>query len=429
MSKPCDCSLKNALSRSVGGFAGYASDKLYDLGAKKFKSWTGYGDYTINSNSLVNRGSGGGEPILETRGRSIRISYREYLGEVTTGPTIGAFNATSFTVNPANVLTFPWLAPIAQQFDQYKPMGIIFEFKSTASDSVTGVALGSVIMATEYDVGDATYTSKQEMLNSAYSSECKASENLIHGLECDPNELQRKVFYTRRLNASVSDARDYDMAVFTVATQGGGLAANQSIGSLYVHYEFELLKEQQFGGLSSKDRFWSIYNTPTAVNAGLRGFDPYYGSTPASMRNALVAGIDMGIYVSGASIFFPRRWAGQAFKILVNATGTTKYDIIGTTPGISTGLTVIQQPTIAIGGNTAANTASWTNIATNSPGGGLDTMSVSATVVVLLDVLLASEYAALNTTQMGFMPIFGSSGLSKCRLEIEIIPSSWYNLS
>lgn len=416
----CDCSLKNALGRSVAGFSTYASDRLYDFGAKKFKSWTGYGDYTIHANSLIN-GSGSGDPILETRGRTIRIAYREYLGEVTTGPVVGAFSSTSYQINPGNILSFPWLAPIAQQYDQYKPLGIIYEFKSTASDNTSNTALGSVIMATEYDVNDAAFTSKQEMLNAAYSSEAKASSNLIHGIECDPRELQRNVFYVRQNGDSVAGIRDFDLARFTVATQGGGLAANQSIGSLYVHYEFELLKEQAFGGLAGKERIYGIYINPTGINPANRELAQFYGTTVASMKTCLAAGNDLGIYVTSNTIYFPRKWAGGCFRIKLNCSSPNNYDCVSIIPGVNTFCSVIAQPTALFSGD-SASTASWTN--TSGYRTTVTCQATAAEVVIQLDTIINAEFATFVTGALGIIPI--AVAACKARLEVEVVPADWY---
>lgn len=259
----CDCG-NSAIGRWTGKVGGQLGDRLdsmgrqaLSMGVKRFKTWTGLGDYKLNSNSLISGGiSGTTGPIrIETRGRELVVSFREYLGEVYTGPVVGQFHAQTFVVNPANVKTFPWLAPIASQYDQYIPQGIIFEFKSTATDyTASSASLGSVIMASEYDVTDAPFTTKQQMLNSAYSQESKMSEDAAHGIECAPTETQRKLFYTRTLGTVVAgDVRDYDLCNFTIATQGGGLAANQSVGSIYVHYEFVFLKEQLVNGLQNRN--------------------------------------------------------------------------------------------------------------------------------------------------------------------------------
>lgn len=247
----CECGtseLGGYFGKVGGQFGDMVTNKGYALAGearKRFKNWTGLGDYKIRGNSLI-AGSEGGVPQIQTQNRSTLISFREYLGDVYTHPTdVGAFNLKSFAVNPGNVNTNPWLAPIALQFEQYKPRGIIFEFKTTTADISSTSAVGSLIMMTDYDVLDDPPGNKGEMLNSAYSQESKISYSAVHGLECSPEELQRKVFYTRAASASMTyGPRDYDIGNFHIATQGGNLPVNQSVGSLYIHYEYEFFKEQ-----------------------------------------------------------------------------------------------------------------------------------------------------------------------------------------
>lgn len=312
----CDCGTSGS-GKYLGKIGGQIGDRFEGWGRgvlsqaqKKFKSWTGLGDYKLVSNSLVDGYSLGENMSISSQGRATVIRYREYLGEVTTGATIGAFTSREFTVNPANVVTFPWLAPIAQQFDQYKPLGVIFEFRSTASDSTTNASVGSVLMATDYDAGDSGYETKAQMLNSAYSSEAKASDDMVHGLECDPSELQRTVFYTRRVGATVDNIRDYDLCRTTVATSGGGLPANQSVGSLYVNYEFAFYKEELHGGLQQEGQLWQEWNGQLPSSLLTVG---------AIMGLAPTTGIDMGLrFLDGTGITIPARWAGATFEVRVN---------------------------------------------------------------------------------------------------------------
>lgn len=235
----CDCG-KTGLGQwaaTVGGQAGDALTNygygLMEKGKKRFKSWTGFGDYKLVANSLVN-GAATPHVNVTTNNRMTRIQYREYLGDIyTSEASLGAFNVVSYDIQPANPATFPWLAPIAQQYEQYKPMGILFEFQSTATDNVTAASVGSIVMMTDYDVLDSVPTSKSEMLNSAYAQESKMSDSQVHGVECDPAELQRNVFYTRNtsLTSSTAGPRDYNVGRFHIATYGGSLPIANSVGS------------------------------------------------------------------------------------------------------------------------------------------------------------------------------------------------------
>lgn len=310
---------------------------------KRIKNWTGLGDYKIAANSLITGTTDASAAQIMTEGRGIRVTFREYLGEVYTGASAGAFNPVTYEVNPANVITFPWVSTIAQQYDQYRPLGIIFEFKSTATDSTTSASLGSIMIATEYDVNESDYSNKQEMMNSAFASETKLSENLLHGIECDPAELGNNIYFTRPLGVEVTNKKDYDICRTTVATQGGGLAANSSVGSLYVHYDFLFYKEQIYGGLQAKNLIYQFserqdqssgaYDWPGwgMVRQGMWGTDP---------NITKFGGQDLGIYADGNTIYIPARWAGATFIVHCNFLWAAGYTIVGTTGGINTGLTL-----------------------------------------------------------------------------------------
>lgn len=235
--KNCKCA-----KTAFGRFGSHFGDKAWDFGANLVKKYSGYGDYELVSNSLIGDSSSG-QPIVDVRGRATRVAFREYLGDVYTASSgVGDFNMIALRINPADAATFPWLSSVARQYEQYVPNGIIIEFKATASDNSAGTSVGSVIMSTDYDVLDFQMVDKRTMLNSAYSSESKQSNDQLHGIECDPNELQRKLFYTSAYTPARSQ-RDYDLCYTYIATQGGSLPVSTSIGSIYVHYDFTFYKE------------------------------------------------------------------------------------------------------------------------------------------------------------------------------------------
>lgn len=266
-------SLSEGLGAISGLFTGRTSQFSKDLQAYRGKQremkrlrLKGSGDYRLTSNSLV---SGGGESAGDIQiisgQRSTTIRYREYLGDVFTHPTTpGAFSIASYDINPGLVSTFPWLAPIAQQYEQWTPNGIVFEFKSTSSEYVATQALGSVIMAAEYDQLDSPFLNKSEMLNSAYANECKPSCNALHGIECAPTDRPVNILFTRSGGVPTGgDIRDYDCARFSIATQGGA-TANLNLGSLYVHYDITFRKEQLYNAITAKGLMYDMISTATS---------------------------------------------------------------------------------------------------------------------------------------------------------------------
>lgn len=278
------------------------------------KSLIGWGDYKLRSNSLVRGGgaTGGNVRIIPQGERAVRIVYREYIGDVFTHPTTpGAFSLKAYPLNPGLLETFSWLPPIAQQYEQWTPNGIVFEFRSTSSEYVATQALGSVIMATEYDQLDTPYASKVEMLNSAYSNEAKPSEQILHGIECDPRDNPNSIFYVRS-GAPDGDIRDYDLGTFYVATQGGA-TANLNLGSLYVHYDLTFRKEQLFNGIPIRGQLFQSLKLDTPTLA-----------LPLGSSAATIVGGNMGPSFTPKlnKLTFPEYTVGAHFVVILFLSGT-----------------------------------------------------------------------------------------------------------
>lgn len=227
---------------SVGARVGaWAGDKLGGFLGRI----TGLGDYTVNSNSLL-----GTDPPRVSNGANLReiiISHREYIGDVVTGPA-GSFASSSFLLNPGNSRIFPWLSAVASCFQQYKFRGIVFEFKTMSADALnsTNTALGTVIMASNYNVLQANFASKSEMENTEFSSSCKPSASMYHPIECDPRDTPLTELYIAP-NGVIPDGgtpQFYDFCNFQIATNGFQ-ASNVNIGELWVTYEIALLKPIQ----------------------------------------------------------------------------------------------------------------------------------------------------------------------------------------
>lgn len=327
---------KSYLGQGLQDYGGVIGDTVTNsaisLGRGLARNWFGVGDYTINANSLLGniRNASNGTPTIMTQQRSTRIIFREYIGDITTSSTAGPpqpFNSVTYKVNPGDYNTFPWLASIANQYEQYKCHGLIFEFRSTTTDSSATGSFGSVMCSSDYDVFDPTPTNKREMLTMAYSSEAKAADNMLHGLECDPNELQRRVFYVRNSHNTAdveTDLRDYDICNTTWATEGGDLPASSSIGSLYVHYDFEFFKEQvnqEVAALHTWSGFYRYgrFGTHDAVSSvNIDSWNNYLvdtGENGVAFTDFQQFGKDLGITWTWNTLTFPQTFKGKTLLI------------------------------------------------------------------------------------------------------------------
>lgn len=226
-----------------------AAKVALSMAARRF---LGSGDYETNDapvcNSLINPTSKFATTEFVNQGRrGVRVTESEFIGDIKSGTLVGGstvFHNQTFSLNPSNTTTFPWLSTIANSFDQYEPVGVIFRFKSTSSEfNGSSQALGAVILAADYDVNDPPYASKQEMENSDYAISCKSSRSMAMGIECDPKERLTRVLLTGDPDPG-SATNFYDFCNVQIASQGMSVA-DVTLGELWVDYEFVFYKKQQ----------------------------------------------------------------------------------------------------------------------------------------------------------------------------------------
>nr|UBJ25906.1 capsid protein [Red panda feces-associated circular DNA virus 15] len=252
----------------LGGYLGGPAGAVLGsrVGSKAgdlFSSITGMGDYKVSYNTVVNPQQ---TPMFKNKGRSVFISHREYIQDVVTSATPGAFDIDSFEINPALSSTFPWLATIAQNFEQYRIHGMVFHFKSNSADALNSVntALGTVILATQYNVLLPLFKNKQEMENYEFGCSTRPSSDVLHPVECDPKVTSFGPVFDVKLGGNDSgDNRLYCPGRFSIATVGQqGTSVN--IGELWVTYDIEFFKPRM-GDVASMISQFKATGTFTAA--------------------------------------------------------------------------------------------------------------------------------------------------------------------
>jgi len=245
-------SIGNTLGGMAGGFFGGPAGALAGnfLGGKLghlVEKITGFGDYKVRGNSIMKGGTSPPQIVNSMNRGSVIVRHREFIADI---KATTAFTVKSYPINPGLSGTFPWLSQIAGSFEQYRMRGCLFEFLSTSSDALlsssTSTALGTVNMATQYDVAHANFVDKRGMLNHEFANSSKPSVTFIHPVECKRNRTPITELYTRfGTPPNGSDPHLYDLGNFQIATEGMQ-AAGGVLGELWVTYEVELFKQQFF---------------------------------------------------------------------------------------------------------------------------------------------------------------------------------------
>jgi hypothetical protein len=294
----------NQLFGPIGGQIAGAAGKL-------FRKVTGWGDYKVNGNSLM--GAMDALPGFRSNPSGTRIVHREYLNDVITAVNPGTFQVQTIPIQPGLLTAFPWLSATAENFQQYRLNGVIYEFKSNSADALnsTNTALGTVIMTTDYNVLDPPFASKFQMEQTEFTSTCKPSCNLMHPIECSPALTPTPILYTRPGPVTQGDLRLYDWGNFQIATQGmQGIATN--IGELWVTYDISLLKPK----LAATSDVYDHY-VLSPLNISVQGPN-WFGST--THPPVLSSDSDMGttIAASGGTNFDTIVWPpGYTGKVMV----------------------------------------------------------------------------------------------------------------
>lgn len=226
----------------MGGFIGGPTGaKLGALAGGALARITGFGDYQVSANVLSNKAMvlrDDQTPAFNVKGGVTTITHREYIRDVVS--TGSGFSVNTLAVNPGDKTVFPWLCEIARKYQKYRFKGLVFEFRTMSSEYASGSALGTVVLASNYNAGDVAYTSKVQMENSAFATSCKPSCSMLHPIECAPNLATQGWYYTRDGANTVTAVQFYDLCNTYLATQGISAPEDSVLGELWATYVVEL---------------------------------------------------------------------------------------------------------------------------------------------------------------------------------------------
>jgi len=216
---------------------------------------TGFGDYTVNHNTIA---SGNSVPTFKLASDGVEICHREFIADIK-GSNL--FSLSRFAINPGLASIFPWLSQVAQNFEEYVMLGLVFEYRPTSSTAVFNSspngAMGVVVFATDYNVLAPAFQNKQQMESYEFSSSTVPYNAMMHPVECKPRSNPLDTLWIRSGSTTLGDDRLYDLGQFEVGLEG--MQAVYTIGELWVTYHV-LLKKPRLNpfGLGT---FAHIHNT------------------------------------------------------------------------------------------------------------------------------------------------------------------------
>jgi hypothetical protein len=213
-------------------------------------------------------------------------------------------------------------------------LGCIFEFKTLSSDITSGGALGSVVLATDYDSADASYASKVVMENSEYAVSAKPSVCQIHAVECDPAVTFSSIKFIRDAPVpSGKDVRLYDMGNFQIAMEGLPTSSG-TLGELWVSYEVALYKPNL---IAANPLGFAHFSLPTVTSSHYLGADT---TTIYNPDNGTLGGT-----CQNSTYTFPPGVATGTFLVAYQAVGDSTSITVAMTLG-----TLVNCSAVAVAG-------------------------------------------------------------------------------
>jgi len=374
----------NVAYPSIGAQIGHGIQKL---GESVFSRIMGQGDYklqdnlpSIQKNSLF-ADARNQPPSFGSNKSTFEFVHSEYVGDVTTSAD-GTFKATTYTVNPANAITFPWLSNMAANFESYQVEGMIFRFESTSGQSVasTNTAIGTVMGVFEYDSLDATPISKAQLLQYEGCVDARCDQSFLVGVECAPGMKVLDRLYIGA-PATGADPKMYNVGDFTIATQGQP-GSNVNIGELWCHYKIRMFVTKQ-ALTQIQTLHFSNTGTTTSLTYGALTTSTQVGNLTATFTASTmtISGLTPGQYYHYEHSFVgnvPGTTASSAWSISgattqINAynSHTAQHWLPGAANGLSSGIANVFLATAS----SATITETWSSLPT---GGVYSDVYVSA---------------------------------------------------
>jgi len=343
----------NMVAPGIGGQIGSPLGKYLGQKAGSLLSKiTGTGDYTVHENSLLYP-----DRVVPSFGEdTIRVRKREYICSLAATQD---FTNLSFPINPGLSEVFPWLSNIANNYDQYRVNGMVFQFVSTSSDAIadtSNLGLGQIILASDYNSADAPFVNAPQMLGSMFANSGKPSENIMHAIECAPTDQAQKLYYVRSGDIKAgTDIRLYDLATFQIATYNSP-ADYTGMGQLWVSYDITFCKSvqnNQLGYSINTDKIQLVSPSNLAPFGTGRNIQRYSNLGCTITNNSIIfpPTLNSGYYLINWSVL------GNSTAVAIGAWATTNCERVvaynndgdqGVSNGGSTSIVVVYNLVVRI---------------------------------------------------------------------------------
>lgn len=322
-----------SLDKITGGIARKAVNRVgqFVTGKGAYRRMRGRGDYYYQGAPMDASAAAGaidmGQNVPEfmPKNRYTEVCHSEYIQDISSSTS---FTNTVFPINPGIAATFPWLSQVAQNFEEYKFEQLVFYYKTTSALALnsTNTALGVVVGATNYNVTQPAFTSKQQMESYEYAKSAPPAVSQTFPVECNrsDNVMDHMFIRSGSLGAN-QDIRLNDFGNFQIATTGSQAAA--VTGELWVSYRVKLYKSSlsSVGVSSILSSHYGKTAFTSSVLSAVTSAHPFggVGSEPASTSYEVGSNVALTFNSSAGTITFPASVGNGSFIMYITYIGAS----------------------------------------------------------------------------------------------------------
>jgi hypothetical protein len=379
-----------ALGEGIGNTFLPGSGKYLGNAASWFSRILGHGsytlpDFTVSQNSLMKTNQ---VPDFSGNPAKLNVIHREFLFDLYSSTT---FQLQNLLLNPGNP-QIPWLSQIASNFEEFQWNGLVIEFKTMSATAVgtTSSALGTVIMATDYDVLDSNFPNKRAMEITDFASSTAPCQSQIHPIECDTKENVMRKMYVQAGATNIASYPDDprfslpgNFQIATIGMQTAGI----NIGEVWISYDCTLTKPVIGQSLSLSSQKTAITGTSAGSSV------PVVVSTTASPAQMFTVTASNGT------------GNGQAINVVQNAGFDGTWMLTLTVASVSNGGGAWTVPSLP-GGQLIGTATRVNKVYPSNEVNSLDTYSMASTQtassapfaaeMVVWSTIITTAYSATN---------------------------------
>ncbi len=223
------------------------------------------------------------QPKIQKSKQSFRVSHRELVVDTIAGST-GFTVQSCLKLNPGLATTFPWVSPLATQWEMYQCHKLIAWYVPIAPSNTQG----DIILSPNYDASDPRPTTERQAMDNFGAS----INSCWNAFSCVLDPASMKPMARRYVrNCSVAgDSKTFDIG--TLAVCSNNETGTTAVGKLFLEYDFEFFIPQNDPSPSTTPLYTSMFQRAalqgytTAVAAPLQLdaplYDPLGLGTPAT---------------------------------------------------------------------------------------------------------------------------------------------------